>query len=124
MDLPLYTTLVYSFSINDNINRTYDENTGFGIDPVKIKSNYNSIYLKGAFSFEEDKLKPYIDFRYSIEGGDVSKTSQMFNLGSNYNIGRKTFMNAEFGMVFYEDNDIENSKVSHYNFRFKIKQKF
>ena len=124
MDLPLTTTLVYSFSINDNINRTYDENTGFGINPVKIKSNYNSIYLKGAFSFGEDKLKPYIDFRYSIEEGDVSKTSQMFNLGSNYDIGRKTFMNAEFGMVFYEDNDIENSKVSHYNFRFKIKQKF
>jgi len=115
-DLPLVTTLTYSLNLNDN---TTIDTTGSNL---ATKYNYNSIYLKGALTFLEDKLRPFIDFKHTFFGGDTDKkTNQLFNLGTSYYFTPNTYACTDIGMKF-EQTDIDKSSV--YNWRFKVGQKF
>lgn len=123
-DLPLTTTVVFSFTMNDNPSTTYVDSLNL-TEKTEEESNYNSIYLKGAFSLKDDRLKPYVDFRYTAYGGDVdNQATQMFNMGVKYSILQNTFFNSEFGMKFYQNLDAEGEDYKKFNFRFKITQKF
>ncbi len=117
-ELPLTTTLSYSLSLNDNttVIESLEE---------KDKSSYNSIYLKGELNLLEEKLKPRLDFRYTAFGGDIdSQSSQMFNLGTSYNITPDTYVSTDLGLKLYQNKDTEDKDYSKFNWKLKISQKF
>ncbi len=110
--LPLRTTMSYSLSLNEN---QVDE----------YSSNYHSLFMKGEFNFLEDKLRPYLDFRYTSYGGDIDKQSkQLLNLGSKYNIFSQTSISTNVGIVAYQNNDVEDSDYSQLNWELRISQRF
>ena len=116
VDLPLTTSLSYSLSLNE------DE---IAADSLGVlKSNYNSFYIKNEVSIVQNRLKPYLDFRYTKYGGDIEDQSiSMFNLGSSYQMRKNTYLYSELGLKSYSS-DIENSEYTKYNWNFKISQKF
>ena len=118
-DLPLETTFTYSLNMNDD---TIIDTSGTYLNK---KSTYNSIYLKGTLTFYEDKLKPFIDFKHTFFGGDAErKSNQLLNLGTSYYFTPNTFAYTDIGMKFEQNDDVDNSNNSTYNWRLKIGQKF
>ncbi len=119
-ELPLVTTFSLSFNMNDD--KIFDSISGTDLE---AKYNYNSIYLKGAMIFYEDKLRPFIDFKHTFFGGDAeSQATQLLNLGTYYYFTPNTFACTDIGMKFYQNNDVEDSNYSTSNWRLKIGQKF
>ncbi len=117
-EIPLKTTLSYSLNLNDDKTITHN-------DTLDQKSSYNSLYMKGEFLLLEEKLKPYLDFRYTAFGGDIdSQASQMFNLGTSYHIDKDTFLSTVFGLKLYQNKDYEESNYSSFNWKFRITRKF
>ncbi|MCK4313027.1 MAG: hypothetical protein KAW88_09870 [Candidatus Cloacimonetes bacterium] len=125
-DLPLTTTLSYSLNLNDNETRTYNDSLSQWDPTIQENSNYNAIYLKGELCLLDEKLKPYLDFRYTTFGGDIeSQVSQMFNLGTSYNITPDTYISTDLGLKLYQNKDTEGKDdYSKFNWKLKISQKF
>ena len=111
-ELPLSTVVSYSLSLNkDKI--------------LSQKSNYHSIYLKGTLSLMEEKLNPYLDFRYSKFGGEIDDQNlEIMNLGTSFNLNRDTYLSTNLGLKFYQNNDEDNSNYSKVIWRFKISRRF
>ncbi|RLC50940.1 MAG: hypothetical protein DRZ79_03590, partial [Candidatus Cloacimonadota bacterium] len=111
-ELPLSTVLSYSLSLNkDKI--------------LSQKSNYHSIYLKGTLSLMEEKLNPYLDFRYSKFGGEIDDQNlEIMNLGTSFNLNSDTYLSTNLGLKFYQNNDEDNSNYSKVIWRFKISRRF
>jgi hypothetical protein len=111
-ELPLNTTLSFSTSMNSD-------------DVADSKYTYNSIYLKGEMMFKQDKIRSYLDMRFSSFGGDIdSQSSQLFNLGGSYNIKQDTYVSSDLGFKIYSNSVNTDADYSNFNFRMKITQKF
>jgi len=116
--LPIKTLYSYTFTLNDNSTLVDSLN-------VLEKSNYNSIFLRGEFDLMEGQLKPYLDFRYNFFAGDInSQASQMFNIGTGYEITPNSFISVDAGLKMYQNSDEPDSDYSRLNFKMKISQKF
>ncbi|MCF7858033.1 MAG: hypothetical protein K9N07_01725 [Candidatus Cloacimonetes bacterium] len=113
-ELPLTTTLSYTLTLNDNVEESVQET-----------SNYNSFYIKGDLDLMDNRLKPYIDMRYTLYTGDIfTQSSQMFNLGGSFAITTNSSVSAETGLKFYQNAEESNSNYSRMNFKMKISQRF
>ncbi|MCD4795623.1 MAG: hypothetical protein K8R49_00410 [Candidatus Cloacimonetes bacterium] len=124
-EIPLKTTLSYSLNLNDDKTSTYNDTLSEWVDPIQEKSKYHSFYMKGEFLLLEEKFKPYLDFRYTAFGGDInSQASQMFNLGTSYNIDKDTFLSTVFGLKLYQNKDYEEDNYSSFNWKFRLTRKF
>ena len=108
-DLPLETIVSYSLSMEDRL-------TG--------ESTYNSIYMKGALSLLENKLKPYVDLQFAAYGGDSENSSTRLNLGSSYYLFKNTFLSTNIGTKFFADSNDDLNDYSLFDWRFKFTQKF
>jgi len=115
-DLPVSSIISYSLSMNNNFSPS---------DGIYLKSDYHSVYMKGILSILDDKIKPYVDFKYSLFGGDIdSQTLEIVNLGAGYHLDRSTFLSTNLGLKFYQNADTENSNYSKIIWRFRISRKF
>ncbi|MDO9577227.1 MAG: hypothetical protein Q7J16_05030 [Candidatus Cloacimonadales bacterium] len=111
VDLPLETTISYTSSVEDGLNSS---------------TNYQSIFLKGLFSFYNKKLLPYANLQYTMFGGDIDKNSFSFNVGTNYYLKTNTFLSTNIGTKVYTDNDVSNGSADYslFTWRLKISQNF
>ena len=116
VDIPLETTIAYTYSIEDGTNSS---------------TNYHSIFLKGLFSFYNKKLLPYANLQYTMFGGDIDKNSFTFNIGTNYYLKTNTMISTNIGAKVYTNNESQdlielNQDYSYnlYSWRLKISQNF
>lgn len=96
-DFPLISKVGMNFSSN----KDKSEET--------ISTNFTSLYLNNEYSFYENKIIPYFNFKMNFNGGDNNETSSnLFNLGTKYYPIKNTWITADLNYKIYSDDQSGN----------------
>jgi hypothetical protein len=119
-DYPLTTLLSYTMAFNKDVMETYEIVRAANGE----NSNYHAIFFRSNYSLRDATIEPFVDFRYSIERGDIQQNSLLGNIGTTALLYKGLNLKTSLGLAVYENENSNAGSYSTINFKLKLKYDF